>query len=213
MSVMTHSFDPLLLRDKEHPMHQQHSRLLIDTMKSLSLAAQTLKPLWIPSNWCLHWHHYIRLFPDSTHRIWCVCHVEKMPIKISTQSHTHNWCFIQHQTWQWKCMPASLQHAQQGVRWKWQQRSSVRAAVANCNRVAICARPHAMPSSWHMCLCQVNQRAPNVESHVVHHAKVMCMCLTIAVDNDVEREGVDNWSSVDVAWVVIIPQVGERKGR
>jgi hypothetical protein len=47
---MMHSFDPSLLRDREHPMHQQHSRSSIDTMKSLSPAAQTLKPLRIPSN-------------------------------------------------------------------------------------------------------------------------------------------------------------------
>jgi hypothetical protein len=40
MSGMMHSFDPLLLRDKKHPMHQQHSRSWIDTMKSLSPAAQ-----------------------------------------------------------------------------------------------------------------------------------------------------------------------------
>jgi hypothetical protein len=35
MSVMMHSFVPLLLRDKEHPMHKWHARLSIDTMKSL----------------------------------------------------------------------------------------------------------------------------------------------------------------------------------
>ena len=42
MSVMMHSFVPLLLRDKEHPMHNYwHTRLSINTMKSLSPAAQS----------------------------------------------------------------------------------------------------------------------------------------------------------------------------
>jgi hypothetical protein len=34
MSVMKHIFAPLLLRRKEPPMHKQHCRSLIDTMKS-----------------------------------------------------------------------------------------------------------------------------------------------------------------------------------
>jgi hypothetical protein len=50
MSPMMHSFVLLLLSDNEHPMQNQHSRLSMDTMKSLSPAAQTLKPLTIPSN-------------------------------------------------------------------------------------------------------------------------------------------------------------------
>jgi hypothetical protein len=50
MSVNIHSFVPLLLRRKEPPMHNRHCRLLIDTMKSLSPAARTLKPLRNPSN-------------------------------------------------------------------------------------------------------------------------------------------------------------------
>ncbi len=50
MSVMMHSFVPLWQRDKEHPLHKQHGTSSIDTMKSLSPAAQTLKPLRIPSN-------------------------------------------------------------------------------------------------------------------------------------------------------------------
>jgi hypothetical protein len=45
MSVNIHSFAPLLVRRKEPPMHNRHCRLLIDTMKSLSPAARTLKPL------------------------------------------------------------------------------------------------------------------------------------------------------------------------
>jgi hypothetical protein len=52
MSVMELSFAPSLPRDKEHPMHKQHSRLSEDTMKSLSPVAQTLKPLRIPSDRC-----------------------------------------------------------------------------------------------------------------------------------------------------------------
>jgi hypothetical protein len=54
MSVMTHSFVPLLIRDKEHPMHNWHTRLSIDTMMSLSPAPRTLKPLRIWSNRCSH---------------------------------------------------------------------------------------------------------------------------------------------------------------
>ncbi len=50
MSVNIHSFASLLLRHKEPPMHNQHCRSLIDTMKSLSLTTQTLKPLRNPSN-------------------------------------------------------------------------------------------------------------------------------------------------------------------
>ena len=61
MSVMKRSFVPLLLRGKEHPMHNWHTRSLIDTMKSLSPAAPTLKPLGIPSNRWSHWHHFITL--------------------------------------------------------------------------------------------------------------------------------------------------------
>ena len=49
MSLTTASFVLLLLRDKEHPMHNWQS---IDTIKSLSLspAPRTLKPLRIRSN-------------------------------------------------------------------------------------------------------------------------------------------------------------------
>ncbi len=54
MSVNIHSFALLLVRCKEPPMHNRHCRLLIDTMKSLSPAARTLKPLRRPSN---RWSH------------------------------------------------------------------------------------------------------------------------------------------------------------
>ena len=63
MSVMTHSFIPLLIRDKEHPMHKWHARSSIDTLKSLSPAPRTLKPLRIRYNRCSHWHHFIWLVP------------------------------------------------------------------------------------------------------------------------------------------------------
>ncbi len=36
---------------------------------------------------------------------------------------------------------------------------------------------------------KVDQCAPDVVRHVVHHVKVMHMCLTIAVDGDAERDG------------------------
>ncbi len=52
MSVMTNSFVPLLLSHQVHPVLKQHTRLLIDTMKRSSPAAQTLKPFRISSNRC-----------------------------------------------------------------------------------------------------------------------------------------------------------------
>ena len=63
-------FVPLLLRGKEHPMLNWHTRSLIDTMKSLSSGARTLKPLRILSNRWSHWHHFIRLVPLIV-RIYC----------------------------------------------------------------------------------------------------------------------------------------------
>ncbi len=52
MSVMMHSFVPLLLSHQVHPVLKQHTRLLIDIMKRLSPAAKTLKPIRISSNRC-----------------------------------------------------------------------------------------------------------------------------------------------------------------
>ncbi len=63
---------PLLLSHKEHPMQKQHSRSSIDTMKSLSPAPRTLKPLRIRSNRCSQWHHFIRLCSLITRRMWYV---------------------------------------------------------------------------------------------------------------------------------------------
>jgi hypothetical protein len=81
MSVMKHIFAPLLLRCKEPPMHKQHCRLLIDTMKSLSPAALTLKPLRRPSNRSSPQQHCIRLCSHIVHvvyrRTWYVCRVER----------------------------------------------------------------------------------------------------------------------------------------
>ncbi len=37
--------------------------------------------------------------------------------------------------------------------------------------------------------------------------------LTTATDNDAERDGVDNQSSVEVVQVIVIPQLGRREGR
>ena len=80
MSVNIHSFAPLLLRCKEPPMHNQHCRSLIDTMKSLTPAALTLKPLRRPSNRSSPRQHFIRLCSHIVHvvycRTWYVCHVE-----------------------------------------------------------------------------------------------------------------------------------------
>ncbi len=84
MSVIIHSFAPLLLRRKEPPMHNRHCRSLIDTMKSLSPAAWTLKPLRMPSNRWSQWHHFIRLLPLIVHvvyrRTWYVCRIEKKTV-------------------------------------------------------------------------------------------------------------------------------------
>jgi hypothetical protein len=79
--VMKHIFAPLLLRCKEPPMHKQHCRSLIDTMKSLSPAALTLKPLRRPSNRSSPRQHFIRLCSHIVHvvyhRTWYVCRVER----------------------------------------------------------------------------------------------------------------------------------------
>ena len=81
MSVMKHIFAPLLLRHKEPPMHKQHCRSLIDTMKSLSPAALTLKPLRRPSNRSSPRQHFIRLYSHIVHvvycRMWYVCRIER----------------------------------------------------------------------------------------------------------------------------------------
>jgi hypothetical protein len=37
--------------------------------------------------------------------------------------------------------------------------------------------------------------------------------LTTAADNDVERDGVDEQSSVEVVRVIVVPQLGGREGR
>jgi hypothetical protein len=66
MSVMKHIFAPLLLRCKEPPMHKQHCRSSIDTMKSLSPAALTLKPLRRPSNRSSPRQRFIRLCSHIT---------------------------------------------------------------------------------------------------------------------------------------------------
>jgi hypothetical protein len=40
----------------------------------------------------------------------------------------------------------------------------------------------------------------------------MRMSLTRVADSNVERDGVDDWSSVDIVWAVIVLQLGGRKG-
>ena len=42
-------------------MHKQDNRSFIDTMKSLSPAPRTLRPLGIRSHWCTQWHNFNRL--------------------------------------------------------------------------------------------------------------------------------------------------------
>ncbi len=89
MSVMKHIFAPLLLRCKEPPMHKQHCRLSINTMKSWSPAALTLKPLRRPSNRSSPRQHFIRLCSHIVHvvyrRTWYVCRIERK---------TDNWHFL-----------------------------------------------------------------------------------------------------------------------
>ncbi len=70
MSVMKLIFAPLLLRCKEPPMHKQHCRSSIDTMKSLSPAALTLKPLSRPSNRSSPRQHFIRLCSHIVHVVY-----------------------------------------------------------------------------------------------------------------------------------------------
>ncbi len=90
MSVMTHSFVPLLLRDKEHPMHNWHTRLSIDTMKTLSPAARTLKPIRIRSNRWSHRHHFIRLYSLIVHvDSGMSCTLNKMSVNFLEQNSPH----------------------------------------------------------------------------------------------------------------------------
>ncbi len=81
MSVMKYIFAPLLLKCKEPPMHKQHCRSSIDTMKSLTPAALTLKPLRRPSNRSSPRQHFIRLCSHKVHvvyrRTWYVSRVER----------------------------------------------------------------------------------------------------------------------------------------
>jgi hypothetical protein len=40
---------------------------------------------------------------------------------------------------------------------------------------------------------------PNVVQHIDHRIKAMRMCSMIVVDSNVEREGINNWSFIDVS--------------
>ena len=60
---------------------------------------------------------------------------------------------------------------------------------------------------------KVNQCASDITLHNVHSIKVMHIYSTIVVDNDLECDGVNNWSSINVAQVVIVLQLGGCIGR
>ncbi len=59
---------------------------------------------------------------------------------------------------------------------------------------------------------KVDQCASNVIRHVIHRVKVMRMCLMIEMDNNAEHDGIDDRSSVNVAQVVVILQLGGHGG-
>ena len=148
----------------------------------------------------------------STRRMWYVCHVEKCQLRFQ-HKHTHNWCFVQNQTWRWERTPTSLRHTRQGVRQRRWWHSSVRAATVHCDRAAVCAWPRAMSSPWCICLYWVDHCVIDVVQHIVHLVEWMHMWSTIAVEGNAECECVNNWSSVGVAWVVIFLQIGGHKGQ
>ena len=60
--------------------------------------------------------------------------------------------------------------------------------------------PHNMSN-----YAEVDQLAHDVVRHVLHHVKAMHMCSTRAADNNVEHDGIDNWS--------IVPQLGGHGGQ
>ncbi len=55
---------------------------------------------------------------------------------------------------------------------------------------------------------KVDQRVPDFVRNVLHHVKVMRMWLTMVADNNAESNGINDWSSVNIARVVVVPQLG-----
>ena len=49
--------------------------------------------------------------------------------------------------------------------------------------------------------------------HVVHRVEAMRICSTIVVDNNKKHDSVNNWSFVNVAQVLIVPQLGGHRGQ
>ncbi len=53
---------PNIAKGQRAPNAQLTHQIVIDTMRTLSPAARTLKPIRIRSNRWSHWHHFIRLY-------------------------------------------------------------------------------------------------------------------------------------------------------
>ncbi len=49
--------------------------------------------------------------------------------------------------------------------------------------------------------------------HVVHRVEAMRICSTIVVDNNKKHDSVNNWSFVNLAQVLIVPQLGGHRGQ
>jgi hypothetical protein len=55
---------------------------------------------------------------------------------------------------------------------------------------------------------EVDQLVHDVVWHIAHHIKAMRMCLMRAAGNNAEHDGIDDQSSVNIAQVLVIPQLG-----
>jgi hypothetical protein len=63
----------------------------------------------------------------------------------------------------------------------------------NAHRVPLCD-PRQRPPHDMVIDVKVNQRVPDFVRHILHHVKAMRMQATIAVDNNMESKGVNEWS-------------------
>ncbi len=74
-------------------------------------------------------------------------------------------------------------------------------------------QPQATPSPDASNDAEVDQLVHDVIQHIVHCIKAMRMCSTRAVDDNAEHDGIDDWSSINVAQVVVVPQLEGCEGR
>jgi hypothetical protein len=82
----------------------------------------------------------------------------------------------------------------------------------DAHRVLLC-NPGQRPPHDTSVHVEVDQRAPNFVWHVIHRVKAMRMWLMIAVDNNAESNGVNDWSSVNNAQLIVVPKLGGCGGR